>query len=677
MKLSPNWIREFVELPGDTHRLAEDLTSIGIAVEGVVGEGANTAFEMEIGTNRPDAMNHYGVAREASALYNKPLKAIQPKLPAAKRGEKFPIDIEDPKGGARFTARILRNVKIQPSPKNVTDRLGLLDQRAINNAVDATNYVLWEMGKPTHVFDLDLLEGGKIVVRRARDGETLKTLDGIERKLTSEDLVVADAKRPVGLAGTMGGFDTMITDKTRNILIESAWWDPTTVRKMARRHGLHTDASHRFERGADFESTVLSTDRVAELILQSGGGELVGDAIDVIARQIDQAPIGLRVSEVARILGEKLPSSEIVRILERLGFYLLPEAQDEYTVQVPSWRLDIEREIDLIEEIARLHGYDKFKNTLPSFSGAVVETPSAAKDRKLRSTCLALGYNEAVSLSFISHQDATNFSAAIPMELENPQSEEASVMRTSIVPGMLGMLSYNLNRGNDNVRLFEMGEVWEASGTKAAELRRICMAATGSATPPGVHQALRPLTFFDIKGDVETLLEAFDYKSLEFEAGADEYYHPGRSARAVMDGATVAQFGQLHPEIAQARKLRQDVYLAQVYLDRLYTRPLRSVRYEPLPRFPGVERDFSFIFGDEIVFEKIQQAVGELNIGELQSFVPAEIFRGGSVPAGKYSVLLRGKFQSKDRTLREDEVAQWSTRIIKALEALGGTLRAS
>jgi len=677
MKLSPNWIREFVELPGDTHRLAEDLTSIGIAVEGVVGEGANTAFEMEIGTNRPDAMNHYGVAREASALYNKPLKAIQPKLPAAKRGEKFPIDIEDPKGGARFTARILRNVKIQPSPKNVTDRLGLLDQRAINNAVDATNYVLWEMGKPTHVFDLDLLEGGKIVVRRARDGETLKTLDGIDRKLTSEDLVVADAKRPVGLAGTMGGFDTMITDKTRNILIESAWWDPTTVRKMARRQGLHTDASHRFERGADFESTVLSTDRVAELILQSGGGELVGDAIDVIARQIDQAPIGLRLSEVARILGEKLPSSEIVRILERLGFYLLPEAQDEYTVQVPSWRLDIEREIDLIEEIARLHGYDKFKNTLPSFSGAVVETPSAAKDRKLRSTCLALGYNEAVSLSFISHQDATKFSAAIPMELENPQSEEASVMRTSIVPGMLGMLSYNLNRGNDNVRLFEMGEVWEASGTKAAELRRICMAATGSATPPGVHQALRPLTFFDIKGDVETLLEAFDYKSLEFEAGADEYYHPGRSARAVMDGATVAQFGQLHPEIAQARKLRQDVYLAQVYLDRLYTRPLRSVRYEPLPRFPGVERDFSFIFGDEIVFEKIQQAVGELNIGELQSFVPAEIFRGGSVPAGKYSVLLRGKFQSKDRTLREDEVAQWSTRIIKALEALGGTLRAS
>jgi phenylalanyl-tRNA synthetase beta chain len=677
MKLSPNWIREFVELPDDARRLAEDLTSIGIAAEGISGEGANTVFEMEITTNRPDAMNHYGVAREASALYNKPLKPIQPKLPKAKPAETFPIEIEDPKGGARFTARILRNVQIKPSPKKVVDRLALLDQRGINNAVDATNYVLWEMGKPTHVFDLDLLQGGEIVVRRARDGETLKTLDGVERKLTSEDLVVADAKRPVGLAGTMGGFDTMITDKTRNILIESAWWDPTTVRKMARRHGLHTDASHRFERGADFESTVLSADRVAELILQSGGGELIGDAIDVIARQIDQAPIGLRLPEVTRILGEKLRASEVVGILERLGFYLLPEAQDEYTVQVPSWRLDIEREIDLIEEIARLHGYDKFANTLPAFSGAVVETASAAKDRKLRSTCLALGYNEAVSLSFIGHEDATRFSAAIPMELENPQSEEASVMRTSIVPSMLNMLSYNLNRGNDNVRLFEMGEIWEASGPKAAELRRICMGATGSVLPPGVHQPARALTFFDLKGDVESLLEAFGYSSLHFESGADEHYHPGRSARAVMDGAHVAQFGQLHPEIASARKLRQDVYLGEIYLDRLYTRPLREIRYEPLPRFPGVERDFSFIFSDEVVFERIYKAVDELNIRELESFAPAEIFRGGSVPAGKYSVLLRARFQSNDRTLREDEVAQWSAQIIKALQSQGGMLRAS
>src|SRR6185369_2037188 len=277
MKLSANWIREFVDVKVDDRRLAEDLTSIGIAAEGISGSGDKTVFEMEIGTNRPDAMNHYGVAREASAFYDLPLKPIRPELPTPKEAAAFPIEIQEPDLCPRFSARVIRGAVIQPSPAKIIERLGLLDQRPISNAVDATNYVLWEIGKPTHVFDLDLLEGGKIIVRRARDGEILKTLDGIERKLTSEDLVVADGKKPVGLAGTMGGFDTMITDKTRNVLIESAWWDPATVRKMARRHGLHTDASHRFERGADFESTVLSTNRVAELILQSGGGELIGD----------------------------------------------------------------------------------------------------------------------------------------------------------------------------------------------------------------------------------------------------------------------------------------------------------------------------------------------------------------------------------------------------------------
>ncbi len=290
----------------------------------------------------------------------------------------------------------------------------MLDQRPISNAVDATNYVLWEIGKPTHVFDMDLLEGGRLIIRKAKDGEKLKTLDGVERTLTSEDLVVADAKKPVGLAGVMGGFDTMITDKTRNILIESAWWDPVTVRKSSRRHGLHTDASHRFERGADFESTILSCDLVAALILESGGGELVGDVIDVVSRKMDQAPVVLRLSEVQRILGGNLATREIFRILKKLGFTLIPEGQGtaEFRVQIPSWRLDVEREIDLIEEIARLHGYDKFENTLPAYSGAVVELPHAAIDATLRARALALGYNEAVSLTFISHADAERFASA-------------------------------------------------------------------------------------------------------------------------------------------------------------------------------------------------------------------------------------------------------------------------
>src|SRR5580692_8606927 len=496
MKLSPQWVRDFVDLDVNYHQLAEDLTLAGIAVESVNGEGNETIFEMDITTNRPDAMNHYGVARECSAIYDLLLKAIEPQLPVpVPPGEDawppFSIAIQDEQGCARFTARIIRNVTIKPSPEKIVRRLGLLDQRPINNAVDATNYTLWEMGKPTHVFDLDLLDGRKIVVRRARHGEVLKTLDGVERKLTPENLVVADAKKPVGLAGTMGGFDTMITEKTRNILIESAWWDPVIVRKMSRRHGLHTDASHRFERGADYESTVLSCDRVAELILQSGGGELVGGLVDVVARRLDQAPLALHLSEVRRILGENLEAAEILRILRRLGFDLIPEPGEdlEFTVQVPSWRLDVEREIDVIEEIARLHGYDKFANTLPAYVGSVVELPDAEKEKKLRTSLLALGYDEAISLTFISHQDAEQFSSVPVIELANPLSEEASVMRTSMVPGMLNMLAYNLNRGTSDVRLFEAGNVFEAAGEKTVEFKRICMGATGSALKAGVHQA--------------------------------------------------------------------------------------------------------------------------------------------------------------------------------------------
>ncbi len=677
MKISPTWLREFVDVPVDNPRLADDLTSVGAGVEGIVGQGDSMVFDMEITTNRPDEMNHYGLAREAAAIYDRPLKAIAPKLPAQVAAEPFPIKIEEPDLCPRFTARAIRNVRIKQSPKHVIERLGLLDQRPISNAVDATNYVLWEIGKPTHVFDQDLLEGGRIIVRHARAGETLKTLDGVDRKLTPEDLVVADAKKPVGLAGVMGGFDTMITEKTKNVLIESAWWDPITIRKMSKRHGIHTDASHRFERGADFESTVLSANRVAQLILESGGGELIGEIVDVVAKQMDQAPVALHLSEVRRILGDQPGVAEILRILRKLGFDIVAEKTDasEWTVQIPSWRLDVEREIDLIEEIARLYGYDKFPNTLPAFSGAVIEAPDARKQQMTRSRLLALGYDEAVSLTFISHEDGAKFSPGEEIELANPLSEEASVMRTSMVPGMLEMLAYNLNRGTDDARLFEIGSVYEYTGDKSLESKRGSLGATGHAVPPDVHQPGRAYSLFDMKGDIEILLNRFEHQSLCFDAQTAEYYHAGRSARAIMDGATVAQFGQIQPAIAAARKLRQDVFIGELYLDQLYRHPLREVRYEQLPRYPAVQRDFSFTFPDSITFAQIEHAVASLGIRELRSFAPAEIFRGGAIAPGRYSLLLRAGFQSRERTLRDDEVAQWSARIMKALEQLGGSLR--
>jgi phenylalanyl-tRNA synthetase beta chain len=715
MRISPQWLREFVDIKASDRQLADDLTLAGIAVESIKTDTPShgTLFEMEIGTNRPDAMCHYGVARECSAIYDLNLKPVKPKLPKSKpAAQPFPIVIEDTKGCLRYSARVIRNVKIGPSPAPIIERLKIDDHGGVSNAVDASNYTLMEIGHPTHAFDLDKLDGGKIIVRRARLGETLTTLDGVDRKLSPEDLIIADARKPVGLAGVMGGLDSAISQTTKNILIESAWFDPATVRKTARRLGMHTDASHIFERGADWGSTVLACDRVAELILETAGGELEGDVVDAVAGHVVRYSVWLRRNEILRILGQEIDCKTVSRILRRLGFKLndlqeafpkglristlSPEAieeirakarakgielpdwnvdtENDLIVDLPTWRLDIEREIDLIEEIARIYGYNKFANTLPSFSGGVVELPNADKRAKVRSILLALGYNEAISPTFISQSEAGSAGAGAPVPLANPLSDEQSVMRTSLVPGMLDMLAWNLNRGISDLRLFEMDHVFSAPSEETVrETEAVSIGACGHAIAPNVHDQGRPLTFFDLKGDVESVLGAFDIGHVRYEPS--DRYHPGRGARALADGVLVAEFGQIHPDVAAARKLKQEIFTAQIYLDQLIAFPLRTPRYEPISRFPSVDRDFSFLFPESVNFEAIRSAVSKLNIGELRSFRPVEIFRGGSVPPGKYSVLLRTQFQADDRTLRDDEVAQWSARIIEALQSIGGTQR--
>jgi phenylalanyl-tRNA synthetase beta chain len=653
--------------------LAEALTHAGIAVESIAEEHGHAIYEMDLTTNRVDAMNHFGVAREASAIYDIDLKPVMPKLPKSEGEAKFAIELEDPQGCPRYTARIVRGVKVSSSPKEISQRLELLGSRAINNIADASNYTLFEIGHPTHAFDLDTLGGGKIIVRRAREGETLKTLDGEERKLTPQDLVIADAVKAVALAGVMGGYDTMITEKTKNVLIESAWFDPATIRQTAKRLGMHTDASHRYERGADFGITPLACDRVAELILQTAGGKLEGAQIDQVPRTPERRTIALRRSEVKRHLGLDLPAEEIERILRRLGFELKPGA--DYSVTVPTWRLDVEREIDVIEELARIHGFNNFPNTLPAFAGGVIELADEAKRAKVRETLLALGYNEAISLTFVSKEDAAQFGGGEPLAIANPLNEEQGYLRTSLVPGMLGMIAYNLNRGNTEVRLFESGDVFEKLGERCEERRRLCFAATGNSIEASVHTKAKAVDFFDLKGDVEDLLADFTHRSIYFDTLVPEYYHPGRSARIALDGATIGYVGQLHPAVADARKLKQDVYIAEIQLERLFQHELRQPRFTAISRYPAVERDFSFVFDDAVTFERVHAAVEDLNVPEMIDFKPVEIFRGGSVPAGKYSFLVRAAFQSPERTLRDEEVAGWSGQIIKTLEALGGALR--
>jgi len=693
MNILTKWLRSYVpNIPADVDdtRLAEDLTLRGIAVEGVhsLGEGNGHLFEMDITTNRVDAMNHYGIAREAATIYDLPLASLDGTLPTAKCVAAFPVRIEEPGLCGRFTAQVLRDVTIAPSTGVVAEMFRLLGQKQISNAVDASNFVLLGMGHPTHAFDLDKIEGG-IVVRLARKGERLKLLDGTERTLEADDLVVADDRKALALAGVMGGWDSMITPETKNILVEAAWFDPASIRRSSRRHGLHTDASHRFERGADFNAAPVANGLVAKLILESGGyveGELV-DVVtpEVAARTASRTAISLSVKEVQRHLGTTLApegiTREIVaRYLTSLGCGLEAQSDDAFAATLPSWRLDLEREIDLVEEVARVYGYNKFANTLPS-PGVVIAQPTAAAEAAVRSRLLALGFSESISSTFSSQAESDLFYATEPgrgtIAMENPLSDEATLLRPSLVPGMVTMLANNLNRDVREVRLFEQGTVFTGSTERVDEAASLSLGWTGT----GAASTLYPTAdagFYELKGAVESLLSLFDHADVKVAAEAPKWLEAGRSASLLVGGRAIASFGELSLAEREARKLRQPVFLAEVDLAGMYSLPLKNVMARELSRYQAVERDFSVIFADATEWQRIAAAINALAIPELTRLAPVEVFRdakGKAVPPGQYALLLRCVFQSNDRTLREDELTGWSTAIVAALTKLGGVLR--
>jgi phenylalanyl-tRNA synthetase beta chain len=706
MNILTTWLRSYLPpLAVDDAQLAEDLTLRGIAVEGIfAATGGGSRFEMDITTNRVDAMNHYGVAREAAAIYEVALKPLS-ELGAAPieesvEGTGFPVRIEAQDLCGRFTARVIRGVTVGPAKGLIAEYFAALGQKPISAPVDVTNFGWLAMGQPTHVFDHDKIEGG-IVVRRAHAGEKLMLLDGTERTLVADDLVVADEKKALGLAGVMGGWDSRVTEETKNILVEAAWFDPATVRASSRRHGLHTDASHRFERGADFNAAPLANNLVTRLVIEQSGGAVVGPMIDVIvpalaAKTADRANIVLRVSEVQRHLGTTLADAQwqegentsglnksvLEQYLTALGCELTPTGAvaGEYGVKLPSWRLDLEREIDLVEEVARVYGYNRFADTLPGFAGSVVELPHAEQEHVIRETMLGLGFSEAVSSTFASAEESTTFGEAKAgvVAMGNPLSEEAGMLRPSLLPGMATMLALNLHRDVNVVRLFEMGTVFTGSAAEVREHVGLSIGATGAAKAGSLHRAEDAL-FFEVKGTLETLLAKFDGAASFDTHQLPSWIAEGRGARALLGGQVVATFGELNVAEMQRRKLRQTCVFAQINASALFGRKLRSPIARELSRYQAVERDFSFVFPDAVRWQAVDQALRSLSIAEMQRVTPVEIFRdakGKAVAAGSYSMLVRVVFQSMERTLTEDELTAWSEKVVAVLTALGGTQRA-
>ncbi len=716
MKILTKWLRSYLsELTADDHQLAEDLTLRGIAVEGIyyLGQGNGSLYEMDLTTNRVDAMNHYGIAREAAAIYGLQLNPLETGLPELRlAANPFPVQIEAEDACGRFTARVLRDVTIGESRDWFSDApvatyFALLEQKKISDAVDATNFVWLAMGQPTHVFDLDKIEGG-VIVRRARKGERLKTLDGVERTLDPEDLVVADHVKPLGLAGVMGGWDSMITAETKNVLVEAAWFEPMAVRRTARRHGLHTDASHRFERGADFNAAPVASALVSRLLL-AGGGSIEGDLVDVRvpameARTAHRQAVPLALSEVQRILGctldhDGITAAIVENVLKGLGCKLSHQRSTEavsqapaeaaWFVTLPSWRLDLEREIDLIEEVARVYGYNRFANTLPAFGEGVRALPWAESESSVRRTLLASGFHEAIGSTFCSADDAalTAPQPGLVVPLGNPLSEEAGVLRPSLVPGMLAMIAGNLNRDVSDVRLFELGTVFGGTTEKVEERPSLAFGAVGGVPEQSALHPRRALEFHDVKGVVELVLARFQTESLYFdrfpaETGlTPQWLHPYRSARIVVDGLTTGWFGQLHPRQAAARKLaaaskpREVVFIGEIYLDRLYKLSLRKPTAREISRFQPVRRDFSLVLDDSISWETIDHAVAGLHIPELVDWRVREVFRDAKLGAREYSLLIGVTFQAPDRTLREEELQDYHARVVEAVGKAGARLR--
>ena len=678
MKISINWLKEFVKIESNPRQLKSDLTMIGLNTESITEVGDDWVLEVEVTTNRPDCLSHYGVARELATHYRHSLKRaeVSVKESGGPAQGVVTIEISDPDLCARYCGRVVQNVKVGPSPDWLVKRLEAVGQRPINNVADATNYVLMELGHPLHAFDLSRLKQQKIIVRRAKPGEPLRTLDGADRILTRDNLVIADGVHPVALAGVMGGEESEISTTTRAVLLESAWFEPVSIRRTSKSQGMHTEASHRFERGADIEMAPLALDCTAALIQEIAGGEILEGLIDVYPRPWHPWDLVLPQSEITRILGAEIPGVEVERILRGLEFQVERGDRESWRVSVPSFRVDVSREVDLVEEVARHVGYDHLPSRVRPAPPRVERDTTRDKVIATSSLLVGLGFHEIITSSMVDPAEGERFSASLPVILANPLSQDASGMRTLAVPSMLRAIRWNLDRDTIDVRLFELGKIYSMSLNGVPEEHRVLtLGATGHRRPASVYDDEARLDFFDLKGDLETVLEAFDVPALAFERSEYPYLQPGHSGRMISQGVELAVFGLIQQDLGGEYKLRQEVWVAEIDFERLMDFPFRLRKFQPISKFPAVERDFSLVLPDDLPYARISSVVAGLALEEISHFHPVDRFRGGTIPLRHYSLLLRVTFRSQTHTLTSEEVGGLSQRLLAALQELGARLR--
>jgi phenylalanyl-tRNA synthetase beta chain len=691
MLISYNWLRELTGTILTPRELRECLTMVGLAIDAVAEAGDDYVLDVEVPSNRPDCLSHLGIARELAVIEAGQViyPPANPPRVAGRTDGYTAVEILDPDLCPRYAARIVRGVKIAASPGWLAKRLEAIGQRPINNVADITNYVLHELGQPLHAFDLAKLVEQRIVVRRAGAGETIKTLDGIERELDTNMLVIADAKRSVAVAGVMGGEDSEISNQTADVLIESAYFNPDSVRRTARALGMDTEASRRFERGADYGGVVRAQERCIELICEVAGGTATMDAIDVCNDLPPTRRIRFRSARVEALTGLRVTPQEINRILTALGFTPAESAAGASrdvgdatatTFVVPTWRVDVELEEDLVEEIARHTGYDKIGSELPAATSAGEYQPTEMKVRAMRRALAACGFDEAINFSFIeiSHDDQIELVPGLlnpktqdPLvTLRNPILDEAVRMRPTLVSGLLDSVRRNFNHGERDVRLFEIGRIFanQTPGELPHEREALALVATGGATEENRAQAAREVDFYDVKGALEAAVETMKLGPLQFENSAVNHLRKGQSAAVILsDGNPIGSVGRLSENIATPYKFRQAIYVAELDLTALLASKERLTQYQPLDRYPSVVRDVTLLVERRVTLADLLQSVAGQKIESCRDAKLVGVYEGPNIPADKRSITLRLEYRSDEGTLRDDEVEEMHRQIVDVL----------
>lgn len=686
MRVPLSWLREFVPVGEELPALLDRLAMLGFGHEPVERLGDETIFDLEIASNRPDLLSVLGVAREIAAAFGRDARVPRDTLRTGRgrAAEAAAVAVEEPTWCPRYTAHIITGVRVGPSPAGIAQRLEASGIRAINNVVDVTNYIMLEQGQPLHAFDLDRLAGPRIVVRRARSGEVLTTLDGVTRTLDPDMLVIADARRAVALAGIMGGADTEIGPRTRRVLLEAAAFDGPQVRRTARRLGLRTESSARFERSPDPESVLSAARRAAALIARVTGGQVLAEAIDVYPNPAPPREVVLRPARVARVLGTAVPAADVRAILRRLGCRISGRGR-LWTVRIPPGRVDLQREEDLIEEVARHFGYDRIPEAMPV---EVVQAGSVAPvlqaEAVVRDVLIRAGLNEAMTLSLLAPEALERLgippddpvSRLVP--LHNPLLADHTHLRSSLLPGLLEAMRVNLSRRVEDVHLFEIGRIFRATGAGGvAERRSLAIALRGRlAHGWNLRAEAAEVTFFHLKGVLEDLCAALRVQTTE-EPAAPPWLHPGRGARLLRDGAPLGVFGELHPAAAERFDLHGRVYAAEVDLEALLRDATLVPRFEPPPRYPTVDRDLAVFVRVEIPQAEVRRTLLAAAGPLLESADLFDVYTGAPAPPGYRSLAYRLRFRAPDRTLTADEVDMAVARISAVLaDVLGARARA-